>query len=136
MLFRNFNRIFNDFDVINDLLFSDLKTNGNEKTEKGSDENGEWVRTTFTSNDGLLSYSYLTRYPKQKDDELQKLKNRLNLSVKNQDFEMAVELRDKIKKLEENKNEIEELNKKLSDCVKNQNYEEAIKLRDKIKSLK
>jgi len=136
MLFRNFNRLFNDFDILNELLLSELKPNGNEKTEKGSDENGEWVRTTFTSPDGLLTYSYVTRHSKKKDNELQSLKNKLELSVKNQDFEMAVELRDKIKKLEENKDILSKLEKELSECVKSQNYEEAIKLRDKIKELK
>jgi excinuclease UvrABC helicase subunit UvrB len=136
MLFRNFNRFFNDFDIINELLLSELNPNGNQKTEKGSDKNGEWVRTTFTSLDGSLTYSYLTRQPKQKDNELQSLKHKLELSVKNQDFEMAVELRDKIKKIEENKEVLSKLETELSECVKNQDYEEAIKLRDKIKSLK
>lgn len=136
MLFRNFNRFFNDFDILNELLLSELKPNGKEKTERDSDNNGEWVRTTFTSPEGSLTYSYLTRQPKQKDNELQSLKNKLELSVKNQDFEMAVELRDKIKKIEENKEELSKLEKELSECVKNQDYESAIKLRDKIKELK
>ena len=136
MLFRNFNRFFNDFDNLNNFLLSELTPNGNEKTEKGSDNNGEWVKTTFTSPDGLISYSYLTRTPKQKNDELQSLKNKLELSVKNQDFEMSVKLRDKIKKFEENKSVLLNLEKELSECVKNQDYEEAIKLRDKIKELK
>ena len=136
MLFRNFNRLFNDFDILNELLLSELKPNGNEKTEKGSDENGEWVRTTFTSPDNSLTYSYITRHPKKKDNELQSLKHKLDLSVKNQDFEMSVELRDKIKKIEENRDVLFKLEKKLSECVKNQDYEEAIKLRDKIKELK
>ena len=136
MLFRNFNRFFNDFDTLNELLLSELKPNSNEKTERGSDENGEWVRTTFTSLDGSLTYSYVTRHPKNKDNELQSLKHKLDLSVKNQDFEMAVELRDKIKKIEENKEELSKLEKELSECVKSQDYEEAIKLRDKIKELK
>jgi protein-arginine kinase activator protein McsA len=49
---------------------------------------------------------------------------------------MAVELRDKIKKIEENKEELSKLEKELSECVKSQDYESAIKLRDKIKDLK
>ena len=136
MLFRNINRFFNDFDILNELLLSELKPNSNEKTERGSDENGEWVRTTFTSPDDLLTYSYVTRHPKNEDNELQSLKHKLDLSVKNQDFEMSVELRDKIKKIEENQSVLFKLEKKLSECVKNQDYEEAIKLRDKIKDLK
>lgn len=136
MLFRNFNRFFNDFDILNELLLSELKPNSNEKTERGSDENKEWVRTTFTSPDGSLTYSYITRHPKNKDNELQSLKHKLDLSVKNQDFEMAVELRDKIKNLEKNKEKISTLKKELDKSIKNQDFERSIELRDKINSLK
>jgi protein-arginine kinase activator protein McsA len=49
---------------------------------------------------------------------------------------LAVELRDKIKVIENNKLELDKLNKELSECVKKQDYEEAIIIRDKIKELK
>jgi len=135
MLFKNFhnlNRLFKELDSF-DMDFGFL--NGKEKTESGSDDNGEWTKKTFKSNDGSYQVSYFTKNY-NKPNELQQLKSQLELSVKNQDFETAVELRDKIKKLEENKETISLLNKQLSECVKNQDYEEAIKLRDKIKELK
>jgi protein-arginine kinase activator protein McsA len=69
-------------------------------------------------------------------DELDILKNQLQKSVDEQDFEKAVELRDKIKTLEKNKEKISELEKKLSECVEKQDYEKAIEYRDKIKALK
>jgi len=47
-----------------------------------------------------------------------------------------VELRDKIKNLEEHKEKISELQKELDNCIKNQNFEKAIELRDEINSLK
>ena len=50
--------------------------------------------------------------------------------------EKAVELRDKIKSLEKNKEKISELEKKLSECVEKQDYEKAIEYRDKINALK
>ena len=58
------------------------------------------------------------------------------MAVEEQDFEKAVELRDKIKSLEKNKEKISELEKKLSECVEKQEYEKAIEYRDKIKALK
>jgi protein-arginine kinase activator protein McsA len=64
------------------------------------------------------------------------LKQKLNIAVDEQNFEEAVELRDKIKNLEKNKEELIKLNKELDECVKKQDFENAIKLRDKIKGLK
>ena len=58
------------------------------------------------------------------------------MAVEEQDFEQAVELRDKIKNLEENKEKISELNKELEECIKTQNFEKAIEVRDKLNSLK
>jgi excinuclease UvrABC helicase subunit UvrB len=135
MLFKNFhnlNRLFKELDSFDEFLFSNHTTN-----KTGNDENGEWERKTYKSSDGLISYSFFTKkYKPNGDDEITSLKRELETTVKNQDFERSCELRDKIKKLEENKTELETLNKKLSECVKNQDYEEAIKLRDKIKELK
>ena len=69
-------------------------------------------------------------------DELDEMKHKLELAVEEQDFENAVELRDKIKSLEKNKEKISELEMKLSECVEKQEYEKAIEYRDKIKALK
>jgi 16S rRNA G966 N2-methylase RsmD len=71
-----------------------------------------------------------------KSDELEILKQKLEMAVEKQNFEEAVELRDKIKNLEENKEKISELNKELEDCIKIQDFEKAIELRDRINTLK
>ena len=60
----------------------------------------------------------------------------LDDAVEKQDFEKAVELRDKIKKLEDNKEELSKLNNELNECIKKQDFENAIVVRDKIKKLK
>jgi protein-arginine kinase activator protein McsA len=121
MLFRNFHNL--------NRLFKDLELSQSET------DDGEWERKTYVSDTGLFSYSYVTRKPKQMD-EVSSLKKELERCVENQDFERAVELRDKIKKLESNKEELTKLNRELDECVKKQDFENAIKLRDKIKSLK
>jgi protein-arginine kinase activator protein McsA len=58
------------------------------------------------------------------------------MAVEDQNFEEAVELRDKIKNLEKNKEKISGLKKELDECVKIQNFERAIELRDELNSLK
>ena len=137
MLFRNFNRLFrelNSFDELFDMKPFDEK----ENVENGVDNDGEWEKRTYVSDNGLFSYTYLTRkskYNKPKD-EMFNLKKELYLCVENQEFEKAVELRDKIKKLEENKEELLKLNNELNECIKNQDFERAIVLRDTIKKLK
>jgi protein-arginine kinase activator protein McsA len=71
-----------------------------------------------------------------KSDELDLLKHKLEVAIEKQEFEEAVELRDKIKSLEKNKEKISELQSKLDECVKKQEFEKAIEYRDKIKALK
>ena len=136
MLFNHFNRFFRDLESL-DELFNEFVPK-NQKTQTGTDDKGEWERRTYVSDNGLFSYSYFTRKTNTTEnvDETTKLKNELDRCIENQDFETAVELRDKIKKLEENKEEINSLNDQLNECVKNQDFEKAIKLRDKIKKLK
>ena len=141
MLFRNFhnlNRLFKDLDSIEDFFKEINPQTGKEQVQKGNDENGEWERRTYVSDTGLFSYSFLTRKSDNSKsiDEISKLKYELNESVEKQDFEKAVELRDKINKLEKNKDELSKLNQELNECIKKQDFEKAIKLRDKINSLK
>lgn len=138
MLFRNFNnlnRLFRDLNSF-DEFFDDLShLKDKEQVQTGKDENGEWERRTYVSDTGLFSYSFLTRKSKPKD-EIHSLKQELETCVENQEFEKAVELRDKIKKIEDNKEELSKLNNELNECIKNQNFERAIVLRDTIKKLK
>jgi protein-arginine kinase activator protein McsA len=100
--------------------------------------NKGWDKKTFKSKDGTISYTIMSNgfESEPKNDDLEVLRSKLEKAVEKQDFEQAVELRDKIKSFEENKEKILELQSKLDECVKTQNYEKAIEYRDKIKSLK
>jgi excinuclease UvrABC helicase subunit UvrB len=133
--FRNFDRLFKEFD---EMFFEHPNLKNKEKVEDVFDEDGEWEKRTYVSDTGLFSYTFLTRKANtnKPTNEIDTLKHELDKSVNNQDFERAVELRDKIKKLESNKEDLTKLNKELNECIKKQDFENAIKLRDKIKSLK
>ena len=56
--------------------------------------------------------------------------------IENQEFELAVELRDRIKNLEQNQEEIKKLNDELKSHIQNQDFEKCIEVRNKINSLK
>lgn len=140
MLFRNLNdlrKLFMEFNSFDDSFFNQPHLKGREQVNSGSDENGEWERKTYVSDTGLFSYSFFTRKNNlNSNDEIHKLKNELDLCVENQEFEKAVELRDKIKKLELNKEEINKLKLELNESIKNQDFEKSIIIRDKLKSFK
>jgi excinuclease UvrABC helicase subunit UvrB len=114
------------------------------KEESGSDENGEWTKTTYSTPDGSFRYHVITTLTngshkqkgKKTDDTISKLKQELELCVEKQEFEKAVELRDKIRKFESNQNELLELQGKLDEAISKQDFESAIKLRDKINKMK
>jgi len=119
---------WNEFDKMFDEMFS-------MRSNFFNDHN--WNKKTYKSPDGRYSFTYMSRgFDNKSTDELDEMKRKLELSVEEQDFEKAVELRDKIKSLEKNKEKISELEKKLSECVEKQEYEKAIEYRDKIKALK
>lgn len=97
------------------------------------------TNTTFTrigDNGFVMRYSSGPFHTTKESDEIGELKNKLSKCVEEQDFEQAVEIRDRIKTLEENGSKITELESKLQKAISKQNFEEAIKLRDEIKSLK
>lgn len=130
---KNFKKMFDLFNIFDDLFIQDFY-NLNNKNK------GDWKEQKFTSPDGSFVFSYYTRtLEDEKGDkntnEIDSLKLKLNEAVECQNFEEAVELRDKIKKLEKNQNEIKELNDKLKNCIDSQDFETAIELRDKIKKL-
>jgi protein-arginine kinase activator protein McsA len=121
---------WNEFDkIFNDMfsLKSGINLNG-----------GNFEKKTYKSEDGSITFTYITNIKGDlnKSDELYLLKQKLEMAVEEQNFEGAVELRDKIKNLEQNKEKISELNKELEECINTQNFEKAIKVRDKINSLK
>jgi excinuclease UvrABC helicase subunit UvrB len=132
--FDEFESFFNEFDHY--FKFKPLKVVGETKTEKGNDENGEWVKQTFTSKDGSYQVStfYRTSTKKTTSSETKDLQKELEDCIEKQEFEKAAELRDKIKALKENQKHIDSLKKKMEEAVKNQEFEKAAELRDKIKS--
>lgn len=95
-------------------------------------------KKTYTSDDGSITFTYITNVKGDlnKSDEITLLKQKLDIAVEEQKFEEAVELRDKIKKLENNKEELTKLKKELDESIKNQDFENSIIIRDKINSLK
>lgn len=123
MFGRNFDKLFNELFNSENPFFGGL--NNLEKK-------------TYKSEDGSITFTYITNVKGNlnKSDELDLFKQRLEMAVEEQNFEEAVELRDKIKNLEQNKEKISELNKELEDCIKTQDFERAIEVRDKINSLK
>ena len=97
-----------------------------------------WNKKSYSSPDGRISYTVMSKGfgVEPKSDELDFLKHKLEGAIEDQNFEEAVELRDKIKTLEDNKEKITELQSKLDECIKKQDFEKAIEYRDKIKALK
>jgi excinuclease UvrABC helicase subunit UvrB len=76
-----------------------------------------------------------TKWKTLEKNELQTLEKQLELCVKNQAFEKAVELRDKIKNLKNNSSKIDNLKKEMEIAIKEQNFERAIEIRDELKTL-
>lgn len=140
----------NPFDILNqfDSMFENFDSMkspfnpiivGEVKTESGSDENGNWTKHSFESEDGSMSVTSFIRtgspLSNKGNDKLHSLKMKLETAVEKQDFEEAVKLRDEIKKIEKNKDKIDSLKAELDKSIKEQNFEKSIELRDKIKSL-
>lgn len=122
---------WNEFDRMIDEMFSSFN-------RKPSFDDKGWTRKTYKSPDSGFYYTYLSKTNKKENqtDEIELLKEKLEIAIEEQKFEEAVELRDKISSLEKNKEKILELKEKLNECIKNQNFEKAIEYRDKITNLK
>jgi hypothetical protein len=122
MFGKDFNKLFNEL-FNSDPFFRDLNN---------------FEKKTYTSEDGSITFTYITNAngDLNKTDEVSLLKQKLDIAIEEQKFEEAVELRDKIKNLEKNKEKISELKKELDECIKTQNFERAIEVRDEINFLK
>lgn len=121
---RNMNDIFRAFDE----MFAQFDS-----------MNGEWKTQTRVSEDGttrITSYYYGSKDDKSSNSGIESLKSQLETAIENEDFEKAVELRDKIKNLESNQKEIEKLELELKQSIKDQNFEKSIEIRDQLKKLK
>lgn len=138
-MFNQIDSMFENFDSLMSPFNPSSIIMGEVKSESGTDDNGEFTKKSFVSEDGSLSVTTFVRTNlksnKKGDDKLSTLKYKLESAVENQNFEEAVKLRDEIKKLEKNKDKIDSLKSELEKNIKEQNFEKAIELRDKIKSL-
>lgn len=97
--------------------------------------NGKWKTQTKISDDGnywVTSYFYGNEDKKENNN----LDSQLRTAIENEDFEMAVKLRDQIKKLESHGKEIQRLESELKKSIHEQNFEKSIELRDQLKKLK
>ena len=143
---RNINDLFNMFNDMDSMFNQPFFVKGKTNSEKGTDENGDWHKESFVSEDGMFSVTSIvrtyggepnfTQKRKSSSNEVDSLKRELDRCVEEQNFERAAELRDQIKKIEENQDKIAELQNKLNSAIEEQNFEEAIKLRDQISKLK
>lgn len=138
-------RLFEDLDSLMNSLFNNefdpFVMRGMTNTETGKDENGNWSKETFTSEDGMIQLTTIYRsnnnsQPSQNTSDINKLKKLLQKAIDEQEFEMAVELRDRIKSLEENKDKIAALENDLKEAINKQDFEKAIEIRDELKKLK
>ncbi len=132
--FDEFEQFFSEFDGL--FKFKPIRVIGETKTEKGTDETGDWIKQSYTSKDGSYQISTFYRTSKKTNNEIQDLQKQLDECIKLQEFEKAAELRDKIKSINQKSQNIQELQKKLDDAVQNQEFELAAQLRDEIKASK
>ena len=123
---------------------------GKNNVEKGKDENGEWNKETFTSNDGKVVITSFIRTSgfdddmlmnpfknkKQKDNGLEGLQKELQLAIESEDYELAIAIRDKIKQRENSQESIDKLEAELKQVIADHNFERAIEIREELKKLK
>ena len=125
--------------------FEPMNFDMNYSSESGFDDNGMWSKTTYTSSDGTTKI--ITIKKNDGDDESKKqskissndlkfLEKELSRAVESQNFEYAVELRDKIKTLKNVVDEIKSLESQLKKAINDQNFELCIELRNKLNELK
>ena len=145
--FRNDKHLDDMMKSINERLkkfgFESFNFDFDMKMESGIDaKDGEWTKTTYTSEDGTTHIVTMTKgfggnKPSyDKSDNIEYLRSQLSSAIESQNFEKAVEIRDRINELKNTENKIVELESELSNSIKEQNFEKCIELRDKIKKLK
>lgn len=112
----------------------------NVSYEDFTNDLGEWKKTIRTSKDGLYtSIHYVlngdSKWSSGEKNEIKDLQRQLEKCVRSQEFEKAVELRDKIKYLEKESSKINQLKKEMEIAIKDQNFERAIEIRDELKKI-
>lgn len=123
--FNKFNRLFEDLFSRNEFFNFDQFISDDINLEK----------KIYTNEDGSVNIVYIKGGNKKEKNEINSLKQKLEFAIESQDFELAVELRDKIKNLEQNQEDVKKLNDELNRRIKTQDFEKCIEIRDKLKSL-
>jgi len=112
-----------------------------------TDDFGKWKNKIKVSKDGLITTIYYIFHPEDVQEPIEKtetkpyqkdiinLQKELDKCIKDQKFELAVTIRDEIKKLTENKSKISELQQELEKVIQEQNFERAIEIRDELKNI-
>ena len=126
------------------LGFEPIEFDMDYSSESGFDENGMWSKSTYTSSDGTTRIITIKKnggdeskkQSKISSGDLKFLEKELSRAIESQDFEYAVELRDKIKTLKNVADEIKTLESQLKKAVNDQNFELCIELRNKLNELK
>lgn len=154
---RNRRNFFNieDIDEIFRQFFSQEPLMGDKTQNSGKDETGEWNEETYKSADGkIVIHSFVRtsggiddrnpqwlmdevlRKRRDKSPTVESLRKELQKAVENEDYELAIHIRDKISKLQENQSEISKLEEELKECIKNENFERAIEIKKELTKLK
>ncbi len=60
----------------------------------------------------------------------------MDVAVEKEDFQLAIYIRDRIKKLEENSGKIEDLENEMKEAIEKQDFERAIEIRNELNKLK
>jgi len=114
----------------------------NIKYDSLKDDMADIRKTVRDGKNGLVTTIYYVvnekdkgKWSATKNNQIKDLEKQLEISIKNQEFEKAVELRDKIKNLNTNSNQIENLKKEMDIAIKEQNFERAIEIRDELKNI-
>lgn len=119
---KNFNDMWKVFE---DMFSQTDPINKGWKTQTRESEDGTFKVTTYF-------YDNIDT-PKTKGHSL---KSQLDAAIENENFELAVKLRDQIKNLEVNQKEIHKLEMELKKSIGEQNFEKSIEIRDQLKKLK
>jgi hypothetical protein len=144
-LFNELNKMLNGFP-----RYGNLNLRGDKNVEKGKDEDGEWTKETFTSEDGGMVFTTFVRRtpiaggdfmnlfkePKKQYTGTEGLKKELKVAIQNEEYELAIKLRDMIKKREANQETIDNLEKELKKVIDQSNFERAIEIREELRKLK
>lgn len=141
-----FNQLNNKFSKNSLFEMFDLNLNENTDKNKKDDYNTEIFKTddgriiissfirTSGFDDDMLTNMFKTK--ETSNTEITTLEKQLQSAISNEDYELAISLRDKINKSKNTQQEINTLEVELKKVISQHNFERAIEIRDQLKKLK